>query len=780
MSDTTPLPFRISTGLKNIIGRDLITDDYVAVFELVKNSFDAYAKKVTITFKSNKIIIKDDGKGMDLEDIKNKWLFVAYSAKKNGVEDKNLESEDFQFYRNKIQIKRYYAGAKGIGRFSCDRLGSELILTTRSASENSKMEQIEVDWSDFDIDSQQDFLNINVKHRTITPFTKEQKQLQHGTVLEISKLNSVWTREKKVELKKSLEKLINPLDKAENNNLTLRNEHFTINIEDESEIENDKKAETTRDAVNGEVKNFVFETLKLKTTQILTEIDDVGKYITISIRDRDTLIYKIKRPNITTPRLKNIRFHLFYLNRKAKLNFTKLMGVPARQFGSVFVYKNGFRVAPYGDFTDDSFGLDTRKGEKHSNLGTRDVIGRIEIIGDNPQFKEVSSRNGGLVKNEYYQAMFHCFIKNCLQKLEDYLKKVSWKIDVDKDISDISALENILSKSALLELVSNEIADKDTRLEDVDQKFINLRTKELLKQASDNDIANLQFIAKKFGQKTYLEATNQTINEFERIRELEKLLEKAEREKLEAQESQRLAEEQAEIERQKSTYLTATRKVLSEDAKGLIHSIKINTIRINKSVGNLIRKVNTKTLRDKDLIKELTNIKFYSDRAFKISKLITRAGFKSDIDKQTVDISKYINQYLSLYSEISDDTLIEFELIDSNSSLYKKVSVLELSIIFDNLISNSEKWNAKKIQVELSNTENGNLLVLFSDDGEGLLKKHIERPEQIFELGITETDGSGIGLYNVRKSLHDMNAEITFLGNMIKLQGATFQITFEK
>ena len=42
------LEFKISSGLKDIIGKDLITDDYVAVFELVKNSYDAKTTKVKI------------------------------------------------------------------------------------------------------------------------------------------------------------------------------------------------------------------------------------------------------------------------------------------------------------------------------------------------------------------------------------------------------------------------------------------------------------------------------------------------------------------------------------------------------------------------------------------------------------------------------------------------------------------------------------------------------------------------------------------------------------
>ena len=89
------LEFKVSSGLKDIIGRDLITDDFIAVFELVKNSYDANAKNVFIEFENNKIIISDDGDGMSIDDIKDKWLFVAYSSKKQ-----NDDEDDF---RDKIR-----------------------------------------------------------------------------------------------------------------------------------------------------------------------------------------------------------------------------------------------------------------------------------------------------------------------------------------------------------------------------------------------------------------------------------------------------------------------------------------------------------------------------------------------------------------------------------------------------------------------------------------------------------------------------------------------------
>lgn len=74
--------FKVSSEIKNILGRDLITDSNIAVLELVKNSYDAYAKRVTITFDNDSLIISDDGKGMTENDIINKWLLLAYSAKK--------------------------------------------------------------------------------------------------------------------------------------------------------------------------------------------------------------------------------------------------------------------------------------------------------------------------------------------------------------------------------------------------------------------------------------------------------------------------------------------------------------------------------------------------------------------------------------------------------------------------------------------------------------------------------------------------------------------------
>ena len=201
------LQFKISSFLKDLIGRELITDEFVAVFELVKNSFDAHAKKVKVIFEkqydpqNSRIVIWDDGRGMDKNDLINKWLFVARSDKRNGTEDKD--------YRNQIQYHRTFAGAKGVGRFSCDRLGRYLKLLSIKDALSAKIECLDIDWTSFEKDSNKEFVDVKVKYSTLQDTNYE--NFVCGTILEITGLRDNWDRERIKKLKYSLEKLINPM-----------------------------------------------------------------------------------------------------------------------------------------------------------------------------------------------------------------------------------------------------------------------------------------------------------------------------------------------------------------------------------------------------------------------------------------------------------------------------------------------------------------------------------------------------------------------------------------
>src|SRR5690606_10054564 len=115
-------------------------------------------------------------------------------------------------YRESLKSNRYYAGAKGVGRFSCDRLGRSLTLFSKSNEQNSVIEKLEVDWSFFELDSKTLFKDIPVKSSTVSNFPSEYSKynISGGTILEITDLRDTWNREKILDLKSSLAKLILP------------------------------------------------------------------------------------------------------------------------------------------------------------------------------------------------------------------------------------------------------------------------------------------------------------------------------------------------------------------------------------------------------------------------------------------------------------------------------------------------------------------------------------------------------------------------------------------
>ena len=438
-----PLKFKISSALKNIIGSDLISDDFIAVFELVKNSYDAHATKVEVIFEdiysdNAKIIIKDNGKGMNYDDLVNKWLFVAYSAKKEGTE------EDSYDYRDKIKIKRAYAGAKGIGRFSCDRLGRELYLETLKDEPESKVETLLTQWDKFEGDLKDEFVNISVLHETIE---KSNYNINHGTVLEISNLKNDWYTKKFLDLKNALAKLINPNNQVEE-------DEFSIELIVPDELENDNKKVDYHNIVNGEIKNLIFETLEIKTTKIVSKVlNEKQKQIETSLIEGGKLVYKIIEEN-KYQNLFNVDCELYFLNHSAKLTFKKRMGVDSVSYGHVFIYKNGLRIYPYGDRYEDPLKMDNRKSQGYNRyLGTRETLGYISINEPNDELRETSSRGDGLIKSKAYFELVDWFYDN-LKRLEKYIIDITnWGNELSNE--DYIKLDNESQQEAIEKLVSN-------------------------------------------------------------------------------------------------------------------------------------------------------------------------------------------------------------------------------------------------------------------------------------------------------------------------------------
>jgi hypothetical protein len=820
------LTFRVSTGLKDIIGKDLITDDNIAIFELVKNSYDANAKNVIITFEDNKIILADDGKGMNLQDLKRKWLFVAYSAKKDETEEiERLENEEqdellkTHSYRDVIQEKRFYAGAKGIGRFSCDRLGESLVLKSKTQSDTIG-HQIKVNWKLFEENQYEDFIKVQIPYRVLNANELIFPNLHtNGTILEISNTRIVWDANRIRNLKHSLEKLINPFSENVDFNIEIICQKYKV-WDEQNQDENGNPV-IERDKINGKIQNSILDILKLKTTQIEIEIDQ--EKINTKLIDRDTLIYHITEPNIFSENITNLKINLYYLNRSAKVNFGKKMGIQPVQYGSIFLFKNGFKVQPYGNPGNDSWGLDYRSQQGYNRfLSTRDLFGRVDIITENTeQFKEVSSRDGGLVETQGYQDLVKSFKDKALLRLERYVVGVLWGeafikkryfkedseglklrkqlIETDKDNEDYSSVKsNVGSKLDFIKLIKSLSNDKNIEIKEFNQELVNLVNDNLL-DLEPKFLSDLQNIANKVGNDELTEKVELTEKNFEILqREKEEAEKRSEEDRIQREEADRLLklaeekrinEEQRRIIAEKET--EAKNKALIEAENKRLHAEneKLKAENEAKLRGQQIQQIKaSETIEYKDLRDSNHIIGVYSDDITKKIQLFKRKIDRSgNIDKDTVlnfllgislanekiaTITRFTTKsnYLQATLETNEDLVSYIE--KYIKSIYSVVNTDIKLEVLTNGCSLIQSFHPIELCVVLDNIlsnsrkKNASKAILeFSETAENLIlsikdignaiSDEIKTPSLMFEEGITTSKGAGLGLSHVKRVLEN-------------------------
>lgn len=728
------LQFRISSALKNIIGSDLISDDFIAVFELVKNSYDAHASKVEITFenlhtKDTKIIIKDNGKGMNYDDLINKWLFVAYSAKKEGTE------EDSYDYRDKIKIKRAYAGAKGIGRFSCDRLGAELYLETIKEEPKPKVETLLTEWDKFEDDLKAEFVDISVLHETIP---KSNYELNKGTVLEITNLKSEWDREKLLKLKDALAKLINP-------NTQIKDDNFTIELVVFDELSNDKKEKQYHKIVNGKIENLIFNTLDIKTTKIVSNVLDKEKgLIETTLYEGGKLVYSLIEKN-EYKNLQNVSCEIYFLNHSSKLTFKKRMGVDSVAYGHIFVYKNGLRIYPYGNRQSDPLRMDNRKSQGYNRyLGTRETMGYVSIDEPNDELRETSSRGDGLIKTKSYFELVDWFYDN-LKRLEKYIIDiVDWGNDISND--DYIKLEEVDKQNAIEQLILNLTKSKNLVSYKVAPEIFEIIDKKQEKSAK----STLSKIKKdlesgKYDKDTLVESLKKVEKNLDTLK---KSTEEAEDEALDKLIKNEELEVNLESEKKKGAFQGSLIGTDKERIIGLQHQIHHSSSRISRNLKLLINHLGIENI-DIKTKKHIRVIALESSKINSIANFVTKANFNLKASEITEDIIAFIKDYINEIYLIEDSVIdidIKVSFIDKFKSEYiKEFRPLEITTIFDNLISNSEKAKANKIEI-LFKKNKDKLEIQFKDNGQGIQKENLK---SVFELGYTTTKGSGIGLFQI-------------------------------
>jgi signal transduction histidine kinase len=799
--DQDPLHFEISSALKSVIGQDLITNDFIAIFELVKNSFDANAKNVDLVFEDNneiinKIFIIDDGKGMSYEDLVNKWLFVAYSAKKDGTEDNSSS--------------RVYAGNKGVGRFSCDRVGGKLKLQAKSELDN-QIHILHIDWGKFEENAKTKFDNIDIEYEIASHFSLPKgvaNAPSSGVILEISNLRepTSWDRKKLQRLKGNLAKLINPfggLISQVKLNMTCpreadADEYLAKEYESNPDLE-------LPELINGLVTNKIFDVLKDKTTSLSVVLDESGHFVTTLV-DRGELIYKIQESTELYPLLADSGFscQLFSLNTSAKSLFKRRTGMHSVSFGSLFLFRNGFRVMPIGEEGDDYWAIDRRHGQGYARtLGTRDLMGRIDIAGPDSKFKEKSSRDGGLVETDASKQLYDYAVTKCVRRLEQYVVGVTWKDAIDKTHDTPLRLNLDENRSNIIELISKLSGSKKIELLDYSRNLVNVlnekssyfedsveRLSTLANRSSDEELMkNVDQARKRFAELKRAEEEARKIASEElaaRLKaekkanleaELRKEAEKnasIQSDKRQQAESKAIEEEALkqeavqkadslnvayEDEKKRNLFLLSNENRDTEQLESFLHQIIIYTSSAKQKITSALLSLNNKNDADKDrLTTSLSEILESVEKIMTTSRFATSANFKLDSTKINDDICLYVKQYLETIST-AYNSRIQIKVNVNAKPFITEFTPIELGMVLDNLVSNAKKSRASLVTFDIYSEANGVLEIAVLDNGKGLDKSIIEH-DRIFEKGITTTRGSGLGLFHSKKQIEKMGGEI--------------------
>lgn len=200
MEKKTPLTFRPRARIIHLLGDQLIRDAGIAVFELVKNAYDADASECVVTMHNINdpdkahIIIEDDGVGMTYATVTDVWL-------EPGTEYRSQQKEE----GTRTKKGRLPRGEKGIGRFAVHKLGRRIKMITHARGSDEVV--VDLDWESlFSTPKYLSEVPIPVHKREPIHFKKNAT----GTRIEIRGLREIWSRGKVRDLYRSVTSICSP------------------------------------------------------------------------------------------------------------------------------------------------------------------------------------------------------------------------------------------------------------------------------------------------------------------------------------------------------------------------------------------------------------------------------------------------------------------------------------------------------------------------------------------------------------------------------------------
>jgi signal transduction histidine kinase len=356
--------FQPRARLLKLIGAELISDDVLAITELVKNAHDADAASVTVQFRSvtsgdGEITISDDGHGMNLETLLTRWMEPAGSSKV-GVG------------RRVTKRGRRMLGEKGVGRFAADKLARYLELSSTVKGDANGI-HANFDWDAFDDEA---LMLSDVTSRW--EIRRGGAASTHGTVLRLKGLRSVWNERMFRRLCTRLSRLRSPFQDLDDFRICIDSDEFP--------------------EYSGELR----EDFLGKAPHRVDASFDGGDTIAVAVNGGRSVSHRWNGSRELSCGPMRIRIFAFDLETEAVARIGPRMEVRAwlKEWSGVSVYRDGFRVWPYGEPHDDWLRLDQRRvNNPVVRLSNNQVVGFVEIGRDrNPDLVDQTNREG-LVNN---------------------------------------------------------------------------------------------------------------------------------------------------------------------------------------------------------------------------------------------------------------------------------------------------------------------------------------------------------------------------------------------
>jgi Signal transduction histidine kinase len=695
--------FRTNSKLKTLVGQELITNNNIAIFELIKNSYDAGATEVDIQFhdflfvdkgwkSSEKSMIKiiDNGIGMTVEEVDKYWMELGNSSKEK---NKLLRMDSKKMGE---LITRFANGEKGIGRFGVDKIGEELILESIGRSKLNEKVIVYFDWNKYDDRSK---LLQEIKNEYYIEFLEQ--NISSGLSLTIKKLRDDWENNNIEKLKKDISKFLSPIEDESD---------FKIKISFYVEGE-------VKESIH--LKNDTFEHLKCKIEAELRS-DGIAE-ISIKIDDEIEYFERVQIFEKQSPFGRTF-VEIYYLDKGEKISFTRRMGIRPSDYGNIKIFRDKFRIVPYGEPHNDWLEIDRHHAQgMFRTFGTRDLVGNVFLDGKDlsrlDALKEATDRVGFIEDRTEFEL------------LKDFL----WKL--------ISMFENFIfnriKKQALdgYDTVKKETSDLKV---DIDTKVKELKdTIDGLVIAPEDKKIFLDNIA----------STEVLLND--RIGKIEK------------------ASDEIESKIKIYSQLSNREGILFE----MLHSIKNKLVIIH---GQLI--YYQMIIEEKNLDIDLSVLyTLYEDIAKLVEGSLDRVN-STKLHKKNEILNDIIDRISEQYKSYLHQKNISFEIICPKETDHVKVFCARESLltVFDNLLNNSVKAlegveNAKiRIMIQLNNQE---IEIYFSDNGCGIPK---DKYASVFSLWSSGTSGTGIGLASVKENLKDIKGTI----HLVDIEEDDFSTSF--